>query len=51
MRRPPKPVRLPPGRLRLATRPNSTGSRPTKKTIGIVEVSGFRRERRNAAAC
>jgi hypothetical protein len=28
------PVMLPPGRLRLATRPSLTGSVPTKKTIG-----------------
>jgi len=33
-----KPVRLPPGRARLATRPSATGSAPTEKTIGIVEV-------------
>jgi ABC-type uncharacterized transport system substrate-binding protein len=33
------PVRLPPGRARLATRPNSTGSVPLLKTIGIVEVA------------
>ena len=36
-----KPVRLPPGRARLATRPLSTGSPPTSKTIGIVEVALF----------
>ena len=35
-----KPVRLPPGRARLATRPAATGSPPTK-TIGIVEVAPF----------
>src|SRR6266481_7476546 len=34
------PVRLPPGRARLATSPASTGS-PLKKTIGIVEVAAF----------
>ena len=34
------PVRLPPGRARLATRPIATGS-PTVKTIGIVEVAFF----------
>src|ERR1700730_171245 len=34
------PVRLPPGRARLATRPNPTGS-PPEKTIGIVEVAPF----------
>ena len=34
------PVRLPPGRARLAIRPSSTGS-PTLKTIGIVEVTVF----------
>ena len=35
------PVRLPPGRFRLVTSPNSTGSNPTAKTIGIVEVAAF----------
>jgi hypothetical protein len=30
------PVTLPPGRLRLATRPSLTGSPPLTKTIGIV---------------
>jgi hypothetical protein len=32
---------LPPGRLRLATRPYFTGSGPIVKTIGIVEVTAF----------
>jgi hypothetical protein len=35
------PVRLPPRRARLATRPSSTGSVPTTNTIGIVEVAFF----------
>src|SRR5437764_13818727 len=35
------PVRLPPGRLRLATSPILTGSAPTWKTIGIVVFSTF----------
>src|SRR6516165_10142952 len=35
------PVRLPPGRARLATRPCLTGSSPPKKTIGVVEVALF----------
>jgi hypothetical protein len=35
------PVRLPPGRERLATRPVATGSPPLVKTIGIVEVAFF----------
>ncbi len=35
------PVRLPPGRARLATRPSATGLVPTLKTIGIVEVVLF----------
>jgi hypothetical protein len=35
------PVTLPPGRLRLATRPNSTGSPPTPNTIGIVVVAAL----------
>ncbi len=33
------PVTLPPGRLRLATRPSLTGSSPITKTIGIVAVA------------
>ena len=35
------PVTLPPGRLRLATRPNATGSPPAAKTIGMVVVAAF----------
>src|SRR6516164_11005892 len=35
------PVTLPPGRLRLATRPNATGSLASWKTIGIVVVAAF----------
>ena len=35
------PVTLPPGRLRLATRPSRTGSLPVVKTIGIVVVAAF----------
>ena len=35
------PVRLPPGRARLATRPRTTGSSPTTKTMGIVVVAAF----------
>src|SRR4051812_30983870 len=35
------PVTLPPGRRRLATKPDSTGSLPLVKTIGIVEVAAF----------
>ena len=35
------PVRLPPGRFRLATSPTSTGSLPIPKTIGIVAVAAF----------
>src|SRR5262249_53340300 len=35
------PVALPSGRLRLATRPISTGSPPGRKTVGIVEVAAF----------
>jgi hypothetical protein len=37
----PTPVILPPGRLRLVTKPSSTGSAPTKKTIGTVEVAAL----------
>src|SRR5262249_36282271 len=35
------PVTLPPGRLRLATRPSLTGSPPVVKTIGIVVVAAL----------
>ena len=35
------PVRLPPGRARLATRPRLTGSSPTLKTMGIVVVAAL----------
>jgi hypothetical protein len=35
------PVKLPPGRLRLATSPTSTGSTATPKTMGIVVVAAF----------
>src|SRR4051794_13202285 len=35
------PVRLPPGRFRLATSPSLTGSPPVRKTIGIVAVAAF----------
>ena len=35
------PVRLPPGRFRLATSPSATGSPAMKKTIGIVVVAAF----------
>src|SRR5262249_57749105 len=35
------PVRLPDGRLKLSTRPISTGSVPVKKTIGVVLVAAF----------
>ena len=34
------PVMLPPGRLRLETRPAVTGSSPMLNTIGIVAVAG-----------
>src|SRR5262249_12494011 len=35
------PVALPPGRLRLATKPILTGSPPTVNTIGIVDVAAL----------
>jgi hypothetical protein len=35
------PVTFPPGRLRLATRPNRTGWLIPAKTIGIVEVAAL----------
>src|SRR6266481_9397548 len=35
------PVALPPGRLRLGTRPIATGSLPIAKTIGMVVVAAL----------
>ena len=35
------PVRLPPGRARLATHPPATGSSPAIMTIGIVDVAAL----------
>ena len=35
------PVTLPPGRLRLATKPAPTGSKPVTKTTGIVVVAAL----------
>src|SRR5262245_12237157 len=35
------PVTLPPGRLRLATMPDSTGSPPVVNTMGIVAVAAL----------
>src|SRR5215467_299214 len=35
------PVRLVPGRLKLLTRPVSTGSAPVRNTIGVVLVAAF----------
>jgi hypothetical protein len=35
------PVRLPPGRLTLATRPSRTGSLPVTKTVGTVSVAAL----------
>src|SRR5262245_25657459 len=35
------PVTLAPGRLRLATKPNLTGSLPIAMTIGMVAVAAF----------
>ena len=35
------PVTLPPGRLKLDTRPSATGSAPLTKTIGIVVVAAL----------
>ena len=32
---------LPPGRLRLVTRPSKIGSTPLPKTIGMVDVAAF----------
>src|SRR5262249_48360476 len=39
--RKPMPVRFPPGRARLATRPTLTGSSPVMKTMGIVDVAAL----------
>src|SRR5262249_6161206 len=41
---------LPLGRLRLATRPNPTGSVPTLKTMGIVVVAPLGREHGRSAS-
>ena len=35
------PVALPPGLLRLATRPSATGSPPPEKTIGIFVAAAL----------
>jgi hypothetical protein len=35
------PVRLPPGRATLATRPSLTGSSGTMNTVGMVEVAAL----------
>ena len=35
------PVKFPPGRFRLATRPSATGSLAVSNTIGIVAVAAF----------
>jgi len=35
------PVTLPPGRLKLDTRPSATGSAPLPKTIGIDVVAAL----------
>ena len=35
------PVRLPPGRFRLATSPSATGSAPVRKTTGMVLVAAL----------
>jgi hypothetical protein len=45
------PVRLPPGRTRLATRPNSTGSAPLLKDDRDRRGCAFGREYRRAAGC
>jgi hypothetical protein len=36
-----RPVTFAPGRLRLSTRPNATGSPPVLKTTGMVVVAAF----------
>ena len=36
-----RPVTLPPGRAKLATRPLPTGSRPATNTIGMVVVAAL----------
>src|SRR4051812_46361952 len=45
------PVRLPPGRAKLATRPVTTGSFPAVKTIGIVQVAFFASYGSEASGC
>jgi hypothetical protein len=37
------PVTLPPGRLKLVTRPSATGSPPVPNTIGMIVVAAFAR--------
>ena len=44
------PVTLPPGRLKLATKPWLTGSPPIPKTIGIVAVARLAASERGVAA-
>jgi len=41
---------LPPGRFQLVTSPSWTGSVPVPKTMGIVVVAAWGRERRRGAA-
>jgi hypothetical protein len=36
-----RPVALPPGRLRLLTKPAATGSVPTSNTIGMLALAAF----------
>jgi hypothetical protein len=43
------PVTLPPGRLRLATRPSCTGSAPPINTIGMLAVAALAALRRPEA--
>src|ERR1700736_1614799 len=45
------PVTFPPGRARLFTRPNSTGTEPRTNTIGIVDRCLGGKRRRRSAAC
>ena len=44
------PVKLPLGRLRLATRSDLTGSAPIVNTIGTVVVAAFSGDSRNATS-
>jgi hypothetical protein len=45
------PLLRPSGRLRLVTRPNTTGALPIAKTIGIVVVAAFAASPAGVSTC